>query len=442
MIVPRYRLLAVAAAVLTPPALGAAAAPGFQLLFLAALLALAAAACFDAWRGLPRLAALRVEIPGTMRLTKRRPAQLELTVHPGLPGPGAARVALDFPDEITPEHEAVPIALEPGAGVQRVPWELTPRARGEFTLNTAYIELRSPWGLWDLRREQPVHCKLFVYPDLGPDRKRLASIFLNRGNLGIHAQRRVGKGRDFEQLRDYIPGDGFEDIHWKATARRHHPVTKVYQVERTQEVYAVLDHSRLSARRAGDTGELEIERYIAAALVLGLVAEKQGDRFGLIAFDDRVSRFVRAHNGLPHYHAVRDAVYALRAREVNPDYAEAAAFIRTRLRKRALLVFLTNLDDPVLAEQFAQGIDIINREHLILVNMMLPADVRPLFSGPPPEDADAIYHGLGGHLRWSGLRELQRGLGCRGVTMRLLRDANFCPEIVGQYINVKQRQLL
>ncbi len=44
------------------------------------------------------------------------------------------------------------------------------------------------------------------------------------------------------------PEDGFDEIHWKATAKRRHPITKVFQVERTQEVYAVIDASRLSAR--------------------------------------------------------------------------------------------------------------------------------------------------------------------------------------------------
>ena len=58
----------------------------------------------------------------------------------------------------------------------------------------------------------------------------------------------VGRGREFEKLREYIPGDSFDEIHWKATARRARPITKVFQVERTREVYVAVDLSRLSAR--------------------------------------------------------------------------------------------------------------------------------------------------------------------------------------------------
>src|SRR5258708_1628120 len=71
---------------------------------------------------------------------------------------------------------------------------------------------------------------------------------LRRGSEGMRALRQIGRGREFEKLREYVPGDGFDEIHWKATARHGHPITKVFQVERTQEVYVVIDSSRLAGR--------------------------------------------------------------------------------------------------------------------------------------------------------------------------------------------------
>ena len=73
--------------------------------------------------------------------------------------------------------------------------------------------------------------------------------FLNRGAIGIHAQPQIGRGREFEKLREYERGDGFDEINWKATAKRRFPVTKVFQLERSKEIYLALDTSRLSARR-------------------------------------------------------------------------------------------------------------------------------------------------------------------------------------------------
>ena len=101
-----------------------------------------------------------------------------------------------------------------------------------------------------MRRSQAAGCELRVYPDLRAERRQAAAVFLTRNGLGSHAQRQVGRGRDFEKLRDYVAGDSIEDISWKATARRQKPVSKVFQVERTQEVYVVIDASRLSGRSA------------------------------------------------------------------------------------------------------------------------------------------------------------------------------------------------
>jgi uncharacterized protein (DUF58 family) len=88
-------------------------------------------------------------------------------------------------------------------------------------------------GFWLRRKSVALKLEIRVYPNLIGERKRLSSLFLTRGRFGIHAQRQVGQGREFEKLREYIPGDAYADIHWKATAKRAKPATKVFQVERT-----------------------------------------------------------------------------------------------------------------------------------------------------------------------------------------------------------------
>jgi uncharacterized protein (DUF58 family) len=288
---------------------------------------------------------------------------------------------------------------------------------------------------------------------LSAERRHAAALFLNRGQFGAHAHRQLGKGREFEKLREYVPGDSYEDIHWKATARRHIPIAKQFQIERTQEVYVVIDASRLSARDMPEDSEWtdaeadrsttnQLERFIASALILGLAAERQGDLFGLLSFSDRVENFVRAKGGKAHFTACREAIYALEAKRVNPDFGEVAAFIRSRLRKRALLLFLTNLDDPILAESFVESMSLLSRHHLILVNMLQPVGVEPLFSPSRVEHTDDLYDRLAGHIQWRALTELKSVLQRRNVTMSLLDHAAMTSQLVSQYMNVKQRQVL
>src|SRR6185295_5685659 len=134
-----------------------------------------------------------------------------------------------------------------------------------------------------------------------------------------------------------------------------------------------------------------LERFITAGLVLGLAAEQQGDLFGLLTFTNRVEKFVRAKNGKAHYSACRDALYTLQPQIVSPDFDELCTFIRLRLRRRALLFFLTALDDPLLAESFVRNLDLIRRQHLVLVNMLQPPGVSPMFTNPNIASLDNLY---------------------------------------------------
>jgi uncharacterized protein (DUF58 family) len=194
------------------------------------------------------------------------------------------------------------------------------------------------------------------------------------------------------------------------------------------------------AQDAGATTALE--RYVTAALMLGLAAEQQGDFFGLLTFSNKVETFVRAKNGQAHYHACRDALYTLQPKIVTPDFDELCTFLRLRLRRRALLVFLTALDDPALAESFVRNIELLRRQHLVLVNVLQPPGVTQLFTNPAAHSVDDLYQQLGGHLQWQNLRELQKVLQRRGVQFSLLKNERLSADLVSQYLNVKQRQLL
>jgi len=251
-----------------------------------------------------------------------------------------------------------------------------PTRRGDYQLTECYLEAPSPLQLWSIRAIRPIRTLIRVYPNLRHD--KTAAAFLRRSLGGMHLQRQLGKGREFEKLRDYAPGDSFDEIHWKATARRGHPISKQFQIERTQEVYVVIDSSRLTAR--GDA----LEQFVTAALVLAIAADRQGDHFGLLTFSDKVEQFVRARGGMTHFLACRNAIYDLQPRPVSPSFEEVFSFIQMRLQRRALLIFLTALDDPLLAETFSQHCGVIARRHLVIVATPQQTAAQPLFAGELP----------------------------------------------------------
>ena len=441
MIVPRPRLFAWTGALAVPLAFAAAGPPASTVAF-GIFAGFALVAAVDAFASRRRLRGIVVELPELVRLTVDRPGTLEVLVRNESRRRRRVRIGLEFPPEITAPHDDRLAELPEGALVSRLAWSCTPRRRGRHVLRGGYLEDSSLLGFWDVRRRCRSRSELRVYPNLMAEGRSVAALFLRRTSLGVHAQRQVGKGRDFEKLREYIPGDGFDDIHWKATAKRGLPVTKVFQIERTQEVYVVLDASRLSARVAGAPPRAALERFVTAALVLVLAAERQGDLFGMVAFSDRVLSFLRAGRGKAHYDACREAIYTLAPRIVTPDFEDLAAFLRLRLRRRALLLFLTDLGDAVLAESFVKGLDLLSRHHLVLVGMLRPAGARPVFSDPAVGSPDDLYRALAGHIVWHGLQELAQVLKTRGATFMLLDRETLSADLVTRYIDVKRRQVL
>lgn len=445
MIVPRSSLVLLATITFIPllglaVSVPAVAVPAALILGAAILVA-----AVDAFRGVGRMQHISVHLPARLRWFQERPAKLELIFETQGPGPFRVRLGLGYPTELVPVEEETTVDLPARAGKHYVLCDCLPKRRGLFRIEGCYYEIASPFRLWDVRARNPGSIEVRAYPNLESERKHVASLFIRTNHVGARALRQLGQGRDFEKLREYVAGDGYDTIHWKATARRGHPITKVYQVEKTQEVYVIIDASRLSARLQvpGDpTQGTHLDRYIAATLVLGLAAEKQGDLFGLLTFGDRVFNFVRARNGREHYSACREALYRLEPQSVSPDFEEIASFIRLRLRRRALLVFMTDLDDPVIMESFQRSADIICRKHLVLVQMLQTGKLRPVFTNPDVEKVDDLYQDLAQHLAWHDLRQLSLSLQQHGVTLSLSTRDEFSSETISNYLRVKQRQLL
>lgn len=451
MIVPRTRLLLWVSLIVLPFAAAGATVPSAMpvaILLIGGLLVLAVG---DALLGLRQAGGIRVHLPASTRLLKDRPGQIDVRIENASLAARSVRLGFAFPREISPDSDDRMARIPEAVAFSRLEWPVIPTKRGRYFLDRAYIEEVSPLGFWGIRTSHAAHAELKVYPNLARERKHVAALFLKRAQIGAHAQRQAGQGREFEKLRDYIPGDSYDEIHWKASAKRGHPVTKMFQVERTQEVYVILDASRLSAREVtladpdSPTGEARtttLERYIAAALILGLAAEQQGDQFGLLTFSDRVLSFVRAKSGQTHYDACRDRLHTLQAQDVTPDFEELCAFIRLRLRRRALLIFLTSLDDPMLAESFAKATELISRQHLILADMLQPPGAHPVFHDPSISQPDDLYRQLGGHFQWHSLRELEKVLKRRGVRLSLLDPEKLAAQVVEQHADVKRRQLI
>ena len=465
-LVPNLPLLWVAAVIVIPSVTVAVYDQGIlRTAALVILVGLVFVSLIDLQQSRHLLERLEVEAPEMIRCTKQREFELPLTfANRGKSLPWIRFGISTSPDYRIKGEVIARIEPLPSGKSQKFPVLLLPLKRGQTIVDSVHVETPSIFRLWLIRRDYCPGIELRIYPDLTLERKRLSSLFLMRGQDGAHAIRQVGKGREFEQLREYQSGDDYIDIDWKATARRRMPVTRTYQIERTQEIYVIVDHSRFSGRQIrvpveesleGDWlyrehsagGEFavttQLERFLHCALVLASVAERQGDLFGFISFADRVDRFIRSRNGKEHYNVVRDALYTLEPEPLAPDYEQLMICLRQRLTRRALIVMLVDLSDPLTAEHFFDSMPLISRQHLVLVNMVKPEKAHPLFTGGDEATSSMqIYEKMAGHFQWHDLKQIGQKLNHMGVELGIPDHEELCTEAVSQYLTVKKRQLI
>lgn len=445
MIVPAPAILRLVAATLLPTALLYATSPQLHPWLALVPPLVGCIALIDLLAVLRRRGTLAISLPQRLSLICGRTGQLELTVTNRAAARHRIELGIALPEGFTSPQDTCSAIIAADQPAVAVLLSLTGTRRGSFRLERINLRIASPLTLWQLQTGHQLQSELRVYPNLRAERRRLAALFLERNDRQVRAQRQRGQGREFEKLRQYQPGDCLGDIHWKATAKRGQLITKEFQIERTQEIYLLLDCSRLSSRpvpSAEGGREPFLEQSLRTALLLGSVAQRQGDLFGVAAFGSRVHGFVRAKSGATHFGHCRDLLYRLQPGDDNPAFGELAAFLAARLRRRALLIFIAPLDEPALAEEFVRAIRILARRHLICVAMPQPAAAEPLFSNAEVRESDDLYRHLAGHLTWHQLRELQQTLRLHGVRLLLVKDERLSADLISHYLDVKRRQLL
>jgi len=224
-----------------------------------------------------------------------------------------------------------------------------------------------------------------------------------------------GRGIEFLDLREYLPGDDVRTIDWKVTARyglsrgaNYHPFVKKFAEERELVVMLVVDASGSS--RFGTKGQLKLEQSALVAATLAFSAIRNNDKVGLVFFTDRVERYVPPRKGRSHVlRLIRDILY-FRPEGKGTDPKRSLEFVM-RVMKRRAIVFLVS---DFLGEGFVPGkvrtpLGIAARRHdLVAVSVTDPAEMElPDLGLAEVEDAET------GELRtvdtsWPGLRNAFR----------------------------------
>ena len=317
---------------------------------------------------------------------------------------------------------------------------VVPIARGADRLGALYIWYENAIGLLRRRVRVAADQEIRIYPDLSAVEKYGRLDVRNRFvEAGLRRVRMLGTGTEFESLREYAAGDAFRSINWKATARRGRLMVTQYEVERSQSVMLLLDCGRLMTPRIGPQRKLDYA--VTAALSLASIAALASDRVGAVAFarEILVARAPRS-TGASLYD-LSQAIYDVEPRFEESDYAKALSFTGRQLRRRSLIVVITDVVDPIAQSLVLGELGALAHKHFVLCLFMNDAAVTRELDRVPEtvDDAYRLDVALGlAYERRAAAANLERlGISVIDAPARSLSVA-----LIDEYLRIKQRGLL
>jgi uncharacterized protein (DUF58 family) len=275
--------------------------------------------------------------------------ELRYTMRTAWPWPVRVELFDDVPPGIGAEIPETPFVLA-AETEQTIAVDAEGLTRGRYRFDDVALRVHTPVGLLMRLVRVSLGNEVVVVPSLTNVRRfRLLSMQRRLNDAGVRALKQRGEGTSLSGLRNYVPGDDPRLVDWKATARHQRLISREQTIERSQTVISLIDCGRAMTQLAGRFSRFE--HVLSAALVLSDVAASSGDRVGLIAFDETVRAYVPPQRGTAALRMLRTALSGLDATLTEPDYASAFRMLATRQRRRALVLFFTDVIDERAARR-------------------------------------------------------------------------------------------
>lgn len=348
-------------------------------------------------------------------------------------------------------REETPRLLESSAGRERalvIPASsavqddvlYAPVHRGKVTAGRLYLRVLGPWGLVWRQGKRELPWAVVVYPSLlSAALRALPAQAQRRREAGFRNIRRIGEGRVFESLKEWVPGEEPRTIDWKATARRGKPMARQYEDERRQHVMIVLDAGRLLT--AETEGRARLEYAIDAVLHLAHSAVGHDDNVGLLVFADEILQYVPPARGRRALRSVLDALAGVEGRLVESNYPAAFAYLAARNRKRALTVLFTDVIDRTASDAVVLQAGSLRPRHLPLAVVLRDPGLERLGSARP-DTVDAAYQRAAAEELLQAREEALAELRGHGVLVVDVLPDGAARVVVQQYERLKRRALL
>jgi len=316
-------------------------------------------------------------------------------------------------------------------------YTVIPSKRGSFAFENIYLRYAGVLGLCKKYAKFPCRMEFKVYPnvrDLSKYRLMVQkSRLLPQGPKNI---RHYGLGAEFESLRTYVDGDDYRKINWPATARENKPIINQYQIERNQPVYIMLDIGRPMSYNVN--GYKKLDYAINAALILADIVNQQGDKAGLMVFDQNVQAHISPGQGAGHRNKLMETLYHVSDNRLTANYESAFQELCRRQKRRSLVFIFTDFEILEEAQDLIAHMAMLKKRHLPIVVFMANESLNRLAepSTKPIRKFDRVLTNVAQEFQVER-RNIFRSLNAMGIPNVESNAEDFASAAVNRYISLR-----
>jgi len=318
-------------------------------------------------------------------------------------------------------------------------YRVIPKKRGVFKFSDIHIRYESNLKLCMKQFKVSMAREYKVYPNLKDLKKYRLAVYNSRFNqIGEKSMKTPGNGTQFESLRDYVQGDEYRKINWKATARENRPIVNQYEPEKNQHVYVLIDTGRPMSYSV--RGYKKLDLAINTGLLLSDIVNQNGDRSGLMLFNTEVNNLIVPGKGNNHRNRLMEALYHAQHTNDTSNYEEAFYYLKRKERRRSLMVLFTDFDTIEEAEEMIKVLSVLSKNNIVMLVMMKDEKLEEVASISAEKENEIFTKGVA----LEALRERKKiihKLNAQGIMCIECTPEKLAINVINRYLHIKNRML-
>ena len=341
----------------------------------------------------------------------------------------------ELPFDLQVRDQAIPFAIGPDFD-QEITYPVRPLTRGEYEFGDVNLFLTTRLGLAEHRLRTPATTVVPVYPSIIQMQQFALKATTTVASDGRRRLRRLTKSYEFDQIKEYVTGDDYRSINWKATGRTNQLMVNQYEDERSQRIYCCVDRGRTMLMPFNGLSLLDYA--INATLALSNVIIKRQDRAGLITFADKIGTVLPADARPDHLRRIMEALYREEEKQQEADYDLLYYASRKLVGGRSLMILFTNFESTYALDRTLPALRRVARAHQLIVVLFENTEIADLLKERVEEVEDVYRQSTA--RDWLQQRQLMAArLRQNGVNVVLTRPEQLSGAVINKYLELKRR---